>query len=184
VVEPGYWQAYNALGSFLFANGRSAEAADAYARVTELPRAIHRFQQPRRRRARRGQAGRGGEGLRAVEPHRAVRSAYSNLGTVYYYLGRLNEAEVMYSKAIELAAEDFQLWFAAPTRAGTFRNVANWRAKTTVVPPPWPRRRWPWMRRTPRLGLSSVTSTGGWTTPGARRATCSARSRSEQTRRS
>ena len=112
VVEPGYWQAYNALGSFLFANGRSAEAADAYARVTELapgnPTGFNNLGAAELAAGKLDAAAKAFEQSNRIEPS---RSAYSNLGTVYYYLGRLNEAEVMYSKAIELAAEDFQLWF-------------------------------------------------------------------------
>ncbi len=118
VVEPGYWQGYNALGSFLFANGRSAEAADAYARVTELapgnPSGFNNLGAAQLAAGELDAAAKAFEQSNRIEPS---RSAYSNLGTVYYYLGRLNEAEVMYSKAIELAAEDFQPWFGrADTR--------------------------------------------------------------------
>jgi tetratricopeptide (TPR) repeat protein len=42
-----------------------------------------------------------------MEPSRA---AYSNLGTLYYYMGRFDDAVEMYSKAIELAPEDYRLW--------------------------------------------------------------------------
>jgi TolB-like protein/tetratricopeptide (TPR) repeat protein/DNA-binding winged helix-turn-helix (wHTH) protein len=112
VVEPGYWMSYNALGSFLFANGRSAEAADAYARVTLLapgnPIGFNNLGAAQLAAGRLDAAANAFEQSNRIEPS---RSAYSNLGTVYYYLGRLNEAEVMYSKAIDLAAEDFQLWF-------------------------------------------------------------------------
>jgi len=118
VVEPGYWQAYNALGSFLFANGRSAEAADAYARVTELapgnPTGFNNLGAAQLAAGQLYAAAKAFEQSNHIEPS---RSAYSNLGTVYYYLGRLNEAEVMYSKALELAAADYQLWFGrADTR--------------------------------------------------------------------
>ena len=112
VVEPGYWASYNALGNFLFMNGRGAEAADAYARVTELaPGNASGFNNLGAARLAAGHldaAAKAFEQSNRIEPS---RSAYANLGTVYYYLGRLNEAEVMYTKALEIAGEDYQLWF-------------------------------------------------------------------------
>ncbi len=112
VVEPGYWQSYNALGSFLFAAGRSAEAADAYARVTVLtpgnPTGFNNLGAARLAAGQLAAAAQAFEQSNRIEPS---RSAYGNLGTVYYYLGRLNESEAMFGKALALAPEDYQLWF-------------------------------------------------------------------------
>jgi tetratricopeptide (TPR) repeat protein len=112
IVEPGYWQAYNALGSFLFAAGRSTEAADAYARVTELtpgnPTGFNNLGAARLAAGQLAAAAQAFEQSNRLEPS---RSAYGNLGTVYYYLGRLDESEIMFGKALELAPEDYQLWF-------------------------------------------------------------------------
>lgn len=112
VVEPGYWQSYNALGSFLFTAGRSAEAAEAYTRVTELtpgnPTGFNNLGAARLAAGQLAAAAQAFEQSNRIEPS---RSAYGNLGTVYYYLGRLNESEAMFTKALELAPEDFQLWF-------------------------------------------------------------------------
>jgi Flp pilus assembly protein TadD len=43
----------------------------------------------------------------ALEPS---RSAYSNLGTVYYYLGRYADAARMCTRGTELAAQDHRVW--------------------------------------------------------------------------
>ena len=43
----------------------------------------------------------------ALEP---TRSAYSNLGTVYYFLGRYADAVRVYTRATELAAADHRVW--------------------------------------------------------------------------
>jgi Flp pilus assembly protein TadD len=112
VVEPGYWQTYNALGSFLFAAGRSVEAAEAYARVTKLtpgnPTGFNNLGAARLAAGQLDAAAKAFEQSNRIEPS---RSAYGNLGTVYYYLGRLTESEAMFGKALELAPEDYQLWF-------------------------------------------------------------------------
>lgn len=112
VVEPGYWQAYNALGSFLFAAGRSVEAAEVFARVTELvpgnPIGFNNLGAAQLGAGQLAAAATAFEQSNRLEPS---RSAYGNLGTVYYYLGRLDESEVMFGKALEIAPEDFQAWF-------------------------------------------------------------------------
>ena len=108
MVEPGYWQAYNSLGNFLFNLGRSDEAAAAYARATELaPGNATGFNNLGAARMTAGDldgAAKAFEQSLRIEPS---RSAYSNLGTVYYSVGRLEEAARMYTRATELAPEDF-----------------------------------------------------------------------------
>ena len=108
IVEPSYWSAYNSLGNFLFNLGRSDEAAAAYARVTELaPGNAAGFNNLGAARMTSGDldgAAKAFEQSLRIEPS---RSAYSNLGTVYYSVGRLEEAASMYTHATELAPEDF-----------------------------------------------------------------------------
>jgi len=111
VVEPGYWMSYNALGGFLFASGRSEEAAEAWVRVTELaPGNAAGFNNLGAARLASGDLEAAAKAFETSTRIEASRSAYSNLGTVYYYLGRLDEAVVMYTKALDMAPEDFQLW--------------------------------------------------------------------------
>ena len=111
VVEPGYWMAYNSLGSFLIERGRNAEAADVFARVTELaPRNPFGFNNLGAARVAAGDlqgSARAFEQSIAIDP---TRAAYSNIGTLYYFLGRLEEAVTMYGKALEMAPEDYVLW--------------------------------------------------------------------------
>jgi TolB-like protein/Flp pilus assembly protein TadD/DNA-binding winged helix-turn-helix (wHTH) protein len=110
-VEPGYWQAYNSLGTFLFNLGRSEEAAQAYRRVTELapgnPTGFNNLGAARMMAGDLGGSATAFEQSTRIEP---TRSAYSNLGTLYYYLGNLEEAVEQYDLAIALAPEDYQLW--------------------------------------------------------------------------
>jgi TolB-like protein/Flp pilus assembly protein TadD/DNA-binding winged helix-turn-helix (wHTH) protein len=110
-VEPGYWQSYNSLGNFLFNVGRSDEAAKAYLRVTELapgnPTGFNNLGAARMMAGDLGGSATAFEQSTLIEPS---RSAYSNLGTLYYYLGNFEEAVEKYDMAITLASEDFQLW--------------------------------------------------------------------------
>jgi TolB-like protein/tetratricopeptide (TPR) repeat protein/DNA-binding winged helix-turn-helix (wHTH) protein len=118
-VEPGYWLSYNALGGFLFESGRSREAAEAYQRVTKLapsnPTGYNNLGAALLFAGDLEASARAFEKSKSIEPSRA---AYSNLGTLYYYMGRFDDAVVMYSKAIELAPEDYRLWGG--------RGDANW----------------------------------------------------------
>lgn len=110
-VEPGYWYAYNALGGFLFEAGRSREAAEIFRRITEL--APGNSVGYNNTGAALLSAGDLEESARAFEQSKAIepsRAAFSNLGTLYYYLGRFDDAVASYSKAIEMAPEDFRLW--------------------------------------------------------------------------
>ncbi len=110
-VEPGYWQAYNSLGNFLFNLGRSEEAAQAYRRVTELapgsPTGFNNLGAARMMAGDLAGSATAFEQSTRIEPS---RSAYSNLGTLYYYLGNFEGAVEQYDKAIAIAPEDFQLW--------------------------------------------------------------------------
>ncbi len=111
VVEPGYWSAYNSIGAFLFDSGRYREAADAFERVTELaPRNPTGFNNLGAALMASGQldaAARAFEQSRTIEPS---RSSYGNLGTLYFFLGRMVESVDMYTQALALAPEDYQLW--------------------------------------------------------------------------
>jgi TolB-like protein/tetratricopeptide (TPR) repeat protein/DNA-binding winged helix-turn-helix (wHTH) protein len=110
-VEPTYWGAQTALGNFLFRHGRSAAAVPIYQRVTELipasPLAFNNLGAALEMTADFSGAAAAFERSLALEP---TRSAYSNLGTVYYFLGRYANAAQMFSHATELAAEDHRVW--------------------------------------------------------------------------
>jgi tetratricopeptide (TPR) repeat protein len=113
VVEPGYWAVYNALGGFLFGQGRNREAAEAYAHLTELaPRSATGYNNLGAALLASGEFQASAKAFETSTEIEPSRSAYSNLGTLYYYLGRLEEAVGMYGKGLEIAPEDYQLWGA------------------------------------------------------------------------
>ena len=110
-VEPTYWAAQTALGNFLFRHGRSGAAAATYRRVTELipasPLAFNNLGAALEMNGDFQGAATAFERSLALEP---TRSAYSNSGTVYYFLGRYADAARMFSRATEIAGEDHRVW--------------------------------------------------------------------------
>ena len=111
LVEPGYWMTYNTLGTFLFNFGRSEEAVEAYRRVTALtPGNSSGFNNLGAALMVSGNleaAAKAFERSVEIEPG---RGAYSTLGTLYDYRGRMDEAAVMYRKAIDIAPQSYELW--------------------------------------------------------------------------
>jgi TolB-like protein/Flp pilus assembly protein TadD/DNA-binding winged helix-turn-helix (wHTH) protein len=110
-VEPTYWAAHTALGNFLFRHGRYGAAVTTYRRVTELipasPLAFNNLGAALEMNGDFAGAAPAFERSLALEP---TRSAYSNSGTVYYFLGRYGDAARMFSRATEIAAEDHRVW--------------------------------------------------------------------------
>jgi TolB-like protein/Flp pilus assembly protein TadD/DNA-binding winged helix-turn-helix (wHTH) protein len=110
-VEPTYWSAQNALGNFLFRHGRAAAAIATYRRVTELiPASPTGFNNLGAAFLDSGDfqgAAAAFDRSLALEP---TRSAYSNSGTVYYFLGRYPDAARMFTRATELSPQDHRVW--------------------------------------------------------------------------
>ena len=110
-VEPTYWDAHNALGNFLFRHGRTTSAIATYRRVTEVvPASALAFNNLGAALEFSGDfqgAAQAFERSLALEPS---SSAYSNSGTVYYFLGRYPDAARMFTHATELAAQDHRMW--------------------------------------------------------------------------
>jgi TolB-like protein/Flp pilus assembly protein TadD/DNA-binding winged helix-turn-helix (wHTH) protein len=110
-AEPTYAAAQTALGNFLFQHGRAAAAVSHYRRVTEFapasPTAFNNlgaalmmsgdFQ---------GAATAFDQSLKLAPS----RSAYSNSASVYYFLGRFDDAVRLYRRGTELAPEDHRVW--------------------------------------------------------------------------
>jgi TolB-like protein/Flp pilus assembly protein TadD/DNA-binding winged helix-turn-helix (wHTH) protein len=110
-VEPTYSTAQTALGNLLFRHGRSAAALAVYRRVTELtpasPDAFTNLGAALEMSGDfQGAAGAFQRSL-ALEP---TRGAYSNLGTMYYFLGRYQDAARMFGQAAGIAGQDHRLW--------------------------------------------------------------------------
>jgi len=110
-AEPAFWGAFNALGGFLFSRGKSDEAIEAFREVTELvPSSASAFNNLGSALQLRGDLTAAADAFRrslAIEPSPA---AYSNLGTVHYFLGQFLEASANYERATALAPQDQALW--------------------------------------------------------------------------
>jgi TolB-like protein/Flp pilus assembly protein TadD/DNA-binding winged helix-turn-helix (wHTH) protein len=110
-VEPLYWATYAAAGKYHFARGQWTAAIPPFQRVTELaPASTLAWNNLG---AAQLMLGKFEESARAYEHSLAIlpsRSAYSNTGTLYYYLGRFPEAADMFLRATTLASEDHRMW--------------------------------------------------------------------------
>jgi len=112
-IQPGYWRAHATMGGFLFRIGRSDEALTYMREAVDLspnnPRALNSL----------------GSSLYMLGAFDSARDAwyrslqidptpiaYSNLGTASFYLQDFEQAAAMYSRAVELTPEDYQLWGA------------------------------------------------------------------------
>jgi class 3 adenylate cyclase/tetratricopeptide (TPR) repeat protein len=110
-LEPDYWRTYAALGRFLFGQARFSEAASAYGRITELDPTHHdawtglgaaRYMEGDFDGALVAWKKALGLGPGALE--------YSNVGTAYFFLGRLAESARMYERAVDLEPKDHRYW--------------------------------------------------------------------------
>jgi tetratricopeptide (TPR) repeat protein len=110
-VEPTYWEAQKALGNFLLGHGRTSAAIATYRRVTELipasPLGFNNLGAALELSGDFQGAAAAFERSLSLEP---TSSAYSNSGTMYYYLGRYADAARMYARATELSAQDHRWW--------------------------------------------------------------------------
>jgi tetratricopeptide (TPR) repeat protein len=109
-VEPGYWQAYSALGSFNFRLGRAEDAVGAYRRAAELApgnaSVFSNLGAALLLAVRLADAAAAFEKSLAIEPSGA---AHTNLGSMYYFLGRFPEAVRQYESAERIAPGDHQV---------------------------------------------------------------------------
>lgn len=109
-VEPGYWQAYSALGSFNFRLGRAEDAVGAYRRAAELApgnaSVFSNLGAALLLAVRLEDAAAAFEKSLDIEPSRA---AHTNLGSLYYFLGRFPEAVGQYESAERIASDDHQV---------------------------------------------------------------------------
>ena len=109
-IEPGYWNTHNRLGTFLVQHGRAAEAAEAFEHVTELaPGNSSGHNNLGTALLMSGQLDAAAASFRRSIEIDPARAAYANLGTIYYLLHQYDPAVDMFSKAIALAAEDFEV---------------------------------------------------------------------------
>jgi len=110
-TDVSYWASFNAMGNFLFEQGRFVEAAEFYqmyvnradddaSALNNLGAAYYLAGDFRRA------ASAWDESLEI----RPTRSAYSNTGSMYYYVGDFERAADRFAMAVNLAPNDYQLW--------------------------------------------------------------------------
>lgn len=109
--HPGDWSAYNSLGFFLYRSGRYGEAAAEYEYVVALdPDNTMGWTNLAAAYMLDGEfesALRAYERLLELGPS---QSTYSNMGLMYYYLGRPDEAIEAMEHSVELAPNDHLVW--------------------------------------------------------------------------
>ena len=145
-VQPGNWRSIDALGGFFFANGRYSEAARAYQQVVVLDPGNWQGH---------GNLGSsllmsGDFELAAIALRRALEieddAAYlSNLGIIYYYLGRFDESVAIHRKVVELYPDSNLDWLnlgdalsfssEATLAEGAYRMSASLSEKLLAVNP-------------------------------------------------
>ncbi|MCZ6826211.1 MAG: tetratricopeptide repeat protein [Gammaproteobacteria bacterium] len=110
-LQPGNWSSYSAYGGFLFHNGRYTDAAREYRKIVSLdPENVVGYTNLATTLMLSGdfkQAG--GAFLKALEIS-PQRTAYSNLGLLYYYLHRYQEAVSTHNEAVRLAPQNHLVW--------------------------------------------------------------------------
>lgn len=110
-LRPGYWRTWNNLGALLIRKGDYDQARNAFRKVIELtPDKNRGYEQLA---ALETLNGRYDEAIRAYERLPApVRDAAlaSNIGTAYFFAGRLDKAEEFYLVAVQLEPRN-QIWW-------------------------------------------------------------------------
>jgi len=110
-TQPGNWRTINGYGSYLFSVGRYEDAAAAFRQIVALDSKNH--QARTNLGAALTMAGDFEAGKAVYEEvleSEEFRTAYSNLGTLYWYLGDFDKSVAMNRKAVELAPQESTKW--------------------------------------------------------------------------
>jgi TolB-like protein/Tfp pilus assembly protein PilF len=110
-TDVSYWASFNAMGNFLFDQGRFIEAAEFYQmfinRADDDVSALNNLGAAFYLAGDFRQAASAWDRSLEINP---TRSAYSNTGSMYYYTGDFERAADRYAMAVNLAPNDYQLW--------------------------------------------------------------------------
>ena len=110
-TDISYWQSFNAMGNFLFDQGRFDEAAEFYQmfvnRVDDDALALNNLGVAYYLAGDFKRAAESWDASLAIKPS---RDAYSNTGTMYFYLGDFERAVERYVNAANLAPNDYRMW--------------------------------------------------------------------------
>jgi len=110
-TDVSYWASFNAMGNFLFNNGRFLEAAEFYqmfiSRADDDARALNNLGAAYYLAGDFKKAASAWDDSLQVKP---TRSTYSNTGSMYYYVGDFERAADRYAMAVNMAPNDYQMW--------------------------------------------------------------------------
>jgi tetratricopeptide (TPR) repeat protein len=110
-TDVSYWAGFNAMGNFLWGQGRFDEAAEFYQmyvnRVDDDALALNNLGAAYYLAGDFKLAAKAWDDSLAIKP---TRSAYSNTGTMYFYLGDYEKAIERYVNAANLAPNDYKVW--------------------------------------------------------------------------
>jgi len=110
-LRPGDWTSLNALGGFYFRQGRYRDAIPLFLKVTELaPANSQGYTNLGATNAMAGQYDAAAENFNKSLALLKTASAYTNLGTIYYFMDRCAEAVPLMERASELAPKSEQMW--------------------------------------------------------------------------
>jgi TolB-like protein/Flp pilus assembly protein TadD len=110
-VDVSYWASFNAMGNFLFHQGRFSEAAEFFqmfvSRADDDAQALNNLGAAYYLAGDFRRAAKAWDDSLAIKP---TRSAYSNTGTMYFYLGDYERAIERYINAANMAPNDYKMW--------------------------------------------------------------------------
>jgi tetratricopeptide (TPR) repeat protein/DNA-binding winged helix-turn-helix (wHTH) protein len=110
-LHPGDWSAYNALGLFLYRSGRYAEAAEQYESVVALDDTNGLgYSNLGTAYMMAGNFTRAEPALDKASEIEQRGTTFSNLGLLYYYTGRHDEAVTSHRRAIDITPDDYLAW--------------------------------------------------------------------------
>jgi TolB-like protein/tetratricopeptide (TPR) repeat protein len=135
-ADVSYWASFNAMGSFLFRQGRFEEAAEFFQmfvnRTDNDAQALNNLGAAYYLAGEFRKAAAAWEDSIKIRPERSV---YSNTGTMYFYLGDFDQAADRFAVAANLAPNDYVVWgnlADAYFFGDKFKQVANVTYKRTL----------------------------------------------------
>jgi serine/threonine-protein kinase len=110
-LRPGDWASLNALGGFYYRRGSYQDAIPLFQQITQLaPGNSQGYTNLGATYAMAGQYESAAVSFKESLNLRPTASAYSNLGTVYFFLGRCAEAVPLMERASQLTPKSEQVW--------------------------------------------------------------------------
>jgi len=110
-LRPGDWASLNALGGFYYRRGRYQDAIPLFQQITGLaPGNSQGYTNLGGTFAMAGQYESAAVSFKQSLTLRPTASAYSNLGTIYFFLGRCADAVPLMERASQLAPKSEQVW--------------------------------------------------------------------------